>query len=362
MKLGARSLKTGLAVALAIIISQLLMPGTGVIAGICAVGSTQPSVARSYKNLRQRLIANTIGGILAAVIVGGLGTNVIIIGLSSVLLISILNYLKLGNVISQSVVTMVIIMMSSGSNLYLNSAMRIAETFIGVIVAFLVNTLIHPPKYGEPLYHTIDYATSEFLVWLRAGLRKNIEFSTMNKDLNWARQQLNQMETYFQFLQESKLSFRRYRYKEMRLLVIFRRMIACARAAYKILVVMHDHENVFSSFPREMRVTIRERLETLMSGHEQIMLKFIGRVPANQVNFFEAKREERTELLRNFFEHTKQESDDEDFSIVGGYGAIHLMSAILAYEDELVRFNKLVTHYRRYTKANNIEYLDNINH
>lgn len=360
MKLGARSFKTGLAVALSIILSQLLLPDSGVIAGISAVSSTQPSVARSYQYLKERLIANTIGGILAAVVAWSVGTNVLVIGLASILLISILNYLKLGNVISLSVVTMVIIMMSTEGNLFLTASARVAETFIGVIVAFLVNTFIHPPKYGERLFHTIDYATSEFLIWLRASLRKNTNFSIMNKDLKWSRQQLSKMETFFQLLQESKLPFRKYRYDEMRLLVIYRRMIACARAAYKILVVMHQYENVFFNFPLEMRIMVRERLETLMSGHEQIMLKFSGRVSPDQVNFFKAKREEREKLIADFFESVRRDNEMSNPNDRKGYGAIHLMSAILDYEDELVRFNKLVTNYRISNKHSQISNIEDI--
>lgn len=360
MKLGARSFKTGLAVALSILLAQFLSAESGVIAGISAVSSTQPSVARSYTFMRERLLANTIGGILAGVIAWSIGSNILIIGLSVVLLIALLNYLKLEKVISLSVVTMIIIMMSTSDNLFLTAATRVAETFIGVVVAFLVNSFIHPPRYDERLFHTVDYATSEFLIWLRAGLRKNTEFSIMNNDLKWARQQLGNMEKYFQLMQESFIPFRKKRIDDLKQLVIYRRMVASSRAAYNVLRVLHDNENVFFGFPPEMRITIRERLETLMSGHEQIMLKFSGRVPAKQVNFFEANKAERQLLVKKFFDHTRKESELNDFTNQKGYGAIHLMSAILAYEDELIHFNKLVTNYRSKHNTNHISNLDNI--
>lgn len=360
MKLGARSLKTGLAVALSIILAQLLNPQLGVIAGISAVSSTQPTVARSYKYMKERLVANMIGGILAALVAGTLGTNVLIIGLTSVLLIALLNYLKLGNVISTSVVTMVIIMLSSGDNLLFTTALRVSETFIGVIVAFFVNSFIHPPKYDGPLFHTIDYASNEFLIWLRASLRKNTEFSIMNDDLKWAREQLEKMDMYFQFLKESKLPFQKTHYNELRQLVIFRRMISSTRAAYKLLNVMHNYENVFHTFPYEMRVIIRERLETLMSGHEQIMLKFSGRIQPGRVNFFESKQSEREELMGSFFDFVRKQDDNIDFRTMDSYGSIHIMSAILDYENELVRFNKLVSNYRRQMSDKQMSNIDDI--
>ncbi|UJF15217.1 aromatic acid exporter family protein [Jeotgalibaca sp. MA1X17-3] len=345
MKLGARSFKTGLAVALSIALAQLISPNIGVIAGISAVSSTQPSVAKSYTYLKNRLIANAIGGILAAVVASYIGANVIFIGLASVLLIAILNYLNLGDAISLAVVTLVVIMMSTSDSLYFTAALRVGETFIGVIVAFLVNTFIYPPKYGERLFLTIDYTTSELLIWIRAGLRKNTQYSVMNKDLKWAQKQLSKMESFFQLLSESKSPFRKQNYDTLKILVIYRRMISCTRAAYKVLYVMHSSENVFYHFPKEMRILIRERLETLMSGHEQIMLKFRGRVPADQVKFFEANRKERQILIDLFFEHARKENDEASMHNKKGFGVVHLMSAILAYEDELIRFNKLVTTY-----------------
>ena len=359
MKLGARSFKTGLAVALSLLLAQFLFPESGVIAGISAVSSTQPSVARSYTFMKERLLANTIGGVLAALIAWSIGSNLLIIGLSVVILISLLNYLNLGKVISLSVVTMIVIMMSTSDNLFYTAAIRVAETFIGVVVAFLVNSFIHPPNYDDRLFHTVDYATSEFLVWLRAGLRKNTEFSIMNKDLKWARQQLGLMDKYFQLMQESHMPFRKKRMLELKQLVIYRRMLACSRSAYHVLKVLHDHENVFFSFSPDMRIMIRERLETLMSGHEQIMLKFSGRVPAEQVNFFEANKEERQLLVKRFFDHTRKEGELSDFTNQKGYGPIHLMSAILSYEDDLIHFNKLVTNYRSNVTDHGFSPMDN---
>ncbi|MGP6140283.1 MULTISPECIES: FUSC family protein [unclassified Jeotgalibaca] len=358
MKLGARAFKTGLAVTLSIILAQLIATDAGVIAGISAVPSTQPSVAKSYQTMRNRLVANAIGGFLAALISTTIGTNVIIIGLATVLLIAILNYLKLGDVISLAAITMIVIMLNESGSLYSVAAIRVAETFIGVIIAFLVNTFIHPPKYGEKLYHIIDYATSEFLVWIRSSLRKNTNFSIMDKDLKWARAQLTRMDYFFELLQESRLPFTRYKLDERKQLVIYRRMIKTTRAAYNVLSVMHEYENSFFNFPQSMRVTIRERMETLMTGHEQIMLKFSGRVAPEQVQFFEANKEERKLLLDNFFKHAQEQSNVTDFVHQKGYSGIHLMSAILEYEDELIRFNKAVTNFRQSNKHYQISQID----
>lgn len=360
MKLGARTFKTGLSVALSVVISQLLLGGDGVIAGLGAVASTQASVAKSYTNLKNRLLANAIGGMLAVSVVATIGTNIFLIALASMALIAILHSLRLGDVISLAVMTLIIIMRNGSDNLLLYAMIRVAETFIGVIVAFLINTFVHPPRYGEKLFHTADYATTEFLVWIRATLRKNTQFSVLNKDLKWARRQLQKMESLYQLTLESAPPFRGHRFEEKKQLVIFRQMIRTTRAAYKVLDVLHDNENVFYHFPQEMRILIREHLETLMSGHEQIMLKFSGRVPANQVRFFETNQNERDVLITAFYDHAKRENLEDFDPGRSGNGIIHMMSAILAYEEELVHLNRLVSSYRVSSKAANIANIDEI--
>ena len=331
MKLGARTFKTGLAVALAMIVAQYFgFEGGGVIAGIAAIYSTQPSLGRSYTNLKSRIMANTIGGLVAVFVVMTLGYNIYLLGISVMLLIAILNALKLEDVIGLSIVTLIVIMVGTDDNLMLSAAYRVLETFIGVIIA----------------------------------LRKNTEYSIMNNDLKWARTQLKKMDNLYQYLTESGLFNKKNKYQNKKMLVVYRKMIQTTRSAFHVLEVLHDYENVFYQFPVEMRIMIRERLETLMSGHEQIMLKFSGRVPANQVNFFEANKDQRHDLMDVFFQRAQEESDFSKYSSSESYGIIHLMSAILAYEDDLVHFNKLVRSYKATpgNKSKNINNIEDIIH
>jgi len=318
MKLGARTFKTGLAVALAMIVAQYFgFEGGGVIAGIAAIYSTQPSLGRSYTNLKNRIMANTIGGLVAVFVVMTLGYNIYLLGISVMLLIAILNALKLEDVIGLSIVTLIVIMVGTDDNLMLSATYRVLETY-----------------------------------------------SIMNNDLKWARTQLKKMDNLYQYLTESGLFNKQNKYQNKKMLVVYRKMIQTTRSAFHVLEVLHDYENVFYQFPVEMRIMIRERLETLMSGHEQIMLKFSGRVPANQVNFFEANKDQRHDLMDVFFQRAQEESDFGKYSSSESYGIIHLMSAILAYEDDLVHFNKLVRSYKATpgNKSKNINNIEDIIH
>lgn len=67
MKLGARILKTGIAIILAISIASLLPSDAGMItvAGIAAVVAMQPSVYRTLKTIVDQFQGNVIGAIFS---------------------------------------------------------------------------------------------------------------------------------------------------------------------------------------------------------------------------------------------------------------------------------------------------------
>lgn len=62
MKLGARILKTGIAIVLALYLATWLGLPTPVFAGIAAVFAIQPSIYRSFLTIVDQVQANIIGG------------------------------------------------------------------------------------------------------------------------------------------------------------------------------------------------------------------------------------------------------------------------------------------------------------
>lgn len=182
MKIGARTLKTGIAVALSLAIPAFLnFPSGSVLAAISAIFALQPSVKRSINTLKDRIIANLIGALVAIFITLSIGNHFIVVGLAACLLIAILNQLNLSNVIGLATVTLIVIMQTSEDNFILYASIRVAATIMGVFIAFLVNTILFPPKYEEKLYHVTDYSTTEIMKFLRASVRKNSQYPVLKK-------------------------------------------------------------------------------------------------------------------------------------------------------------------------------------
>jgi hypothetical protein len=65
MKLGARILKTGTAIVLALFLAELLKLPSPVFAGIAAIFAVQPSIYRSYLTIVEQIQGNIIGALCA---------------------------------------------------------------------------------------------------------------------------------------------------------------------------------------------------------------------------------------------------------------------------------------------------------
>ena len=67
MKLGARVLKTGVAIVFALFIAELLNVPAPVFAGIAAIFAIQPSIYRSYLTILEQIQGNLIGAAIAII-------------------------------------------------------------------------------------------------------------------------------------------------------------------------------------------------------------------------------------------------------------------------------------------------------
>lgn len=353
MRIGARTFKTSLAVFLSLLIPTLLGLNDVSLAAISVVSSMQPSVKKSFIELRDRVFANTIGGVVAIVMVIMFGNSFIIISVATALLIALLHQLKLNNVIGLSAVTLIVIMLSADQHIIFNATLRVMATFIGVGIAFLINHFILPPNYEKKLYNLNNTMTDDITRFIRLSLRKNAQHSLMLTDLRYIEKSLTDMKRMLSLLRDGYWikGFRKKGYSVTRLLVVYRQMIRTTEAAFVLLKTLHRSEHVFNHFPDELRALLRERLETLMSAHEQIILKWNGRVQPGEVNFIAYKSDLRVKFMDSFFNEASLES-----YLKNDYGhsntVIHLMSAVLEYEEQLQHLNILVTSFKSKHKDN----------
>ena len=349
MKIGARVLKTGLAITLSIYLSTLIIPeNSAALAAIAAVTTTAPSVKKSFEMFKQRILANIIGGVVAVIMQLSLGSSPVSAGIGSILLITVLNALKLSDVLTLAVITLVAIMSSiTDDPIYISAGYRVLETLIGVTVSFLINMIIHPPKYEQRFHQSIMDTCNELIVILRASLRKNIDFTIMGKDIEWANKSMAEIDSLYDLLHDELILSKQRRVERARRLVVLRHFTSTLRSMVALIDVIHKNDHVFKTFPVSFRSVIRKRLDILLDGHEQIILKFHGRVPVEAVQFIEVTPEYRSNYIKEFYKQTLLEIDQDDIYESEVNGVIHIMSAIYRYEEVLRTLNRIITIYRK---------------
>jgi len=346
MKIGARTLKTGIAILISLAIPFILgFPEVSDLAAISAIYSLQPSVKKSFGVVKERILANTLGGIVAVLMSLALGNSLLTIAFASALLIAILHQVKLDSVIGLAAVTLIVIMLTEKDAIVADAILRVLATIIGVVVTFFVNTLVLPPKYDKRLLTKIDNVTDELTKYTRASLRKNSQFAILKEDLKWIRKELRSMEQLLSLLiDQNSFWYLKKPYSSLRVVAVYRQFIEASKAACHLISALHKSENIYNHFPQNTRIIIRERVETLMSAHEQILMKFNGRIMPDDVNFIAYKASLRKTFMTTFFSEASLES-----YMKNDYGqsnsVIHLMSAILEYEEELQHLNILVRSY-----------------
>ena len=150
MQIGMRNIKTALAVTISIIIANLMKLQSPFYTAIAAIISMQSSVKASFKAGRNRMYGTILGaaiGYIFALIYPG---NAFLCGAGIIIIIYLCNTFKWNQSASIACIVFLAIMINlNGKDPLLYSIYRTVDTFIGIIIAVLINYFIVPPKKHE---------------------------------------------------------------------------------------------------------------------------------------------------------------------------------------------------------------------
>ena len=149
MKIGARILKTGVAVTITMYLCKLLNLEPAFFGAVSAVVNMQPSIFLTVKTAKDQILVHMIGvgaGLLFGYMIGG---SPIAMGIVSILLIVVYIRVGLHSGISTGIVAAVFVMGSS-QELFLPHALnRTGVIFAGLTTAMFVNLFLWPPRYHQ---------------------------------------------------------------------------------------------------------------------------------------------------------------------------------------------------------------------
>ncbi|WP_199620396.1 FUSC family protein [Paenibacillus alkalitolerans] len=336
--IGARVVKTGIAVALALYMTVLLgfQPGDRIIACVAAIFTLQPSVYRSWQHLLEQVQSNTLGAALALGIGYLLPVNEIVIGLTCIVVILITIALRMENAVALTLVTVIVVLLA-GSDLQF-ALHRFLLILVGIGCAFIVNAVILPPNHVKQFLEGYRSALQSLSLLLRTAVSdemKESESKSLREKLNDAVLKLNER---YGILEEEWRKWRRFRPQPSRQLVVQKQMMKALTIGMEVLDSVEEH--YFSHRNRDgADRTYDECLEELMKYHEYTFLKYEGKMkPGDHLNG--KIRADTEKLLRRAVANAAVDDEPQLKLVV-------VASAIYEYAHQLRRLDKMIGHMKQ---------------
>ncbi|PPA68828.1 FUSC family protein [Jeotgalibacillus proteolyticus] len=355
MKLGARVLKTGIAIVLALYLAEFLQLPSPIFAGIAAAFVVQPTIYRSFVSILEHIQANIIGAVVAVLFVLIFGNHVVVIGFAAVITITIILKLKIESTIGLALVTLIAIMEVQQVEFVTFALLRFTTIMLGVLSSFVVNLIFLPPKYETKLYYKISTTTDDLVKWVRLSTRHATEHQLLKKDIEKFKERLIKIDQIYLMYKEERGYLKRNSVSKTRKLVVYRQMISTARRNFEILKRLHRFENELNHVPESLQLLIQEQLDCLMSYHEQLLLRFVRKVKATnedeQLNHTCLNHKEVTDI---FMKEVNKARDEEENN---AYHLLHVLSAMLEYEEHLNHLDTLIASLQSYHKEDNDMFL-----
>ncbi len=159
--LGARIIKTGLAVFLALVGLGWVGHDYAVFSAVAAILAVQPSLRKARELFVHQLLGNVAGGLIGMGLVYWFGSEPYMVALGVIVLLGILAQLGLADAANIAVVVLLFVMESTEQNLFLYVAARVGAITSGMLIGFLINRFIRPPRFSGRLREELQMAGRE---------------------------------------------------------------------------------------------------------------------------------------------------------------------------------------------------------
>ncbi|MCZ8521084.1 MULTISPECIES: FUSC family protein [Paenibacillus] len=271
MALGARVLKTGIAVTLSLYVAMLLGFTPPVIAAVAAIFAMQPSIYRSWRYFLDQLQTNLLGAMLALAAGHFFSNEPIAIGIVCILVILICLQMKMEETIGITLVTVVAVMEASGQwDFALN---RFLLSLTGIGAAFLVNIFFIPPKPKVQFVSQIHSVFQKMSLLLRTMISDEIKESVFREERQALDGALKSLAGKYSLFEEEQKKLKRAKYSRSRHLVVYKQMLHTMEKGAEVLDVIEEHYFGAGRSP-EIDEVFDHHLERLIKYHEHVMLKF----------------------------------------------------------------------------------------
>jgi len=278
--IGPRTMKTGLAVALSILVTELLNYDLGLVAVITSVVAMQPSIMRSVTYVKETAISTVIGIVFALVAAYTIGLHPLSIGITVILAIAF--NMKMGWVktVNLSILTIAIIMMSGEETInFMYLTQRLSLIVIGISSAFIINTLIFPPNHQKLLYDMITKALNKTSFLLRVIPNKTMKVKELKEKEKDLKDDIKEISNYLGIINDEKSRmFIRNRFHFMRDIIIFKQMLQVVELEYDLIKNLDLKLDKIEEISPNQSFLIKKLVAKIVEYHENIILTYEDKV------------------------------------------------------------------------------------
>ncbi|KIL37523.1 hypothetical protein SD71_02515 [Cohnella kolymensis] len=272
MTIGARVIKTGLAVAVSLWVGVLIGLDAPLIAAIAAIFTIQPSIYRSWKQVLEQVQSNLLGAAVAIAAVTFIGKSPLAVGLVCIGVIMLCIRLKAEETIGLTLVTVVVIMETQGQG-WLVAADRLGGILTGMVSAFVVNVLIAPPKHRQRFVKHIQEAQELLSRLLRTAVSNELKENVFRDEEKRLKGMLRQIDEFYDLFAEERVWRRNARTRRIRLLVVYKGMLSALDRGVGLIEAVEEHYFAVSSAEAWNRLIDRQ-IESLCGYHELLLWKW----------------------------------------------------------------------------------------
>lgn len=151
MKIGARIIKTGVAVTITMFICNMLNLEPAFFGAVSAIVNMQPSILLTIETAKDQIKLHVLGVSIGLICGYTLGSNPIIMGLVTILIIYLHIKINFKSSITMGIIAALFVLNSSADQFLPHAFMRTAVIFVGLGVAMLINIALFPPRYQRQI-------------------------------------------------------------------------------------------------------------------------------------------------------------------------------------------------------------------
>lgn len=151
-RIGMRTIKTGLAVSISVMIAELVGLSSPLFVGIGAISTMQASVSESFAMGKNRILGTIMGALVALVMSYLFPSNILFLALGIIIVIHFLNLLGWKKSINLSAIVFLAVFLNHEEAMIPYATNRVLDTFIGIVVGMLINYFIAAPNNDTLFY------------------------------------------------------------------------------------------------------------------------------------------------------------------------------------------------------------------